>query len=75
MRSFRVVGMHIVANQLPNLLGRMILIGVNLFSLQTAELALDHAAEPALDHDIICSAALPIHALPDLKAFQMGFVF
>lgn len=67
MRPFRVVGMNIGPNQLTKLLGRMILIVVNLFRLQ--------AAEPALDHNIIYPAALPIHALPDLKAFQKGFVF
>lgn len=45
---------------------QIILIGVNLFSLQTAE--------PALNHDIICPAALPIHTLPNLKAFQQSLV-
>ena len=59
MRPFRIVGMSIVPNQLPKLLGRLILSGVNLFCLQTAE--------PALNHDIICPAALPIHTLPDLQ--------
>lgn len=53
-------------NQLPKLLGRLILIGVNLFSIQTAE--------PALNHDIICLAALPIHTFPDLKTFQQSLV-
>lgn len=66
MRPFRVVGMNIVPNQLPKLFGRLIFIGVNLFSLQTAE--------PALNHDIICPAALPVHTLPDLKAFQQSLV-
>ena len=66
MWPFRIVGMNIVPNQLPKLLGRLIFIRVNLFRLQTAE--------PALNHDIICLAALPIHTLPDLKAFQQSLL-
>lgn len=30
--------------------------------------------EPALNHDIICPVALPIHTLPELKAFQQSLV-
>ena len=45
----------------------VVLTDVDSFCLQ--------AAEPALNHEVICPAGLTVHALTDVEFLQEGFVF
>ena len=67
MASLKVVGFDIGPDGFSRFLDIFILCKINLVILESAE--------PSLNHDIICPAALAIHALPDPLFFKKDSVF
>ena len=57
MTALKVVSMDILPNGTPCFTDVVILRQISFFILK--------AAEPALDHDVICPPAFPVHALTD----------
>ena len=57
MTALKVVSMDILPDGTPCLTDVVILRQISFFILE--------AAEPALNHDVICPPAFPVHALAD----------
>ena len=61
-----VVVIDVASDRLPQFPGGAEFIDVNQLRFQTAE--------PTLDHNIVCPAGFPIHALADMQSFQKLFI-
>jgi len=59
MRTHRVVLVDILPNELPQIFRRLVFRDVKAIAFQ--------AAEPALNHNVVCPAGLAIHALPNAE--------
>ena len=67
MRPVVIVVADVIVDEFPQLLRRLVLVGIEALCF--------HAAEPPLDHHVICPAAFPVHALPDIQAAQKPLIF
>ena len=67
MRPTRVVVVNVAADRRAQLFRAAIFVDVNQLRLE--------AAEPALDHDVVCPAGFAVHALADAQALEQPFVF
>ena len=66
MRTQTVVVIDVASDRLPQLPGGAEFINVNQLRFQ--------AAEPALDHNIVCPTRFTVHALADMQSFQKLFI-
>lgn len=66
MRSYTVVIIYILVNQLADLSRSLVFVGIKLFCLETAKLS--------FNHDVVGPAAPAIHALTDIQAAKPLFI-
>lgn len=66
MGTQTVVVINVASDRLPQFPGGAEFIDVNQLRFQ--------AAEPALDHNIVCPAGFTVHALADMQSFQKLFI-
>ena len=67
MRTYAIVVIHILGDELAQFPRSVILVRVKLLRLE--------AAEPSLYHDVVGPLAAAVHALPDAIAAKQLFVF
>ena len=67
MRSERVVVINVAADRRAQLFWATVLIDIDQFRLE--------AAEPALDHDVVCPAGFAVHALANSQTLEQPLVF
>ena len=67
MRAERVIVVDITSDRLAQFSRRVKFVDVNQLRFQ--------AAEPPLNHDVVCPARLPVHALLDVQIAQKLLVF